>query len=113
MDTRIFLKIDSEDWVQNRWAQRASWEEGGFGGLGAAGATLQLLEGLDSETGQIRFRGVRFQTPSSVSFSGLTEFRGANSVSSFQPFICVPKEGTHRVFFRRTHRVCPKISEAQ
>ena len=39
-------------------------------------------------------------------FFGLTEFRGASSVSSFQPFICVPKR-THRVF-RRTHRVCPK-----
>ena len=59
-----------------------------------------------TETGRIRFRGVRFQTPSSVSFSGLTEFRGANSVSSFQPIICVPKR-THRVF-RRTHRICPK-----
>ena len=44
-----------------------------------------------SETGRIRFRGVRFQTPNSVSFSGLTEFRGANSVSSSQPIICVPK----------------------
>ena len=40
-----------------------------------------------SETGGIRFRGVQFQTPSSVSFPGLTEFRGANSVSSFQPII--------------------------
>ena len=43
-----------------------------------------------SETGRTLFRGVRFQTPSSVSFSGLTEFRGTSSVSSFQPFICVP-----------------------
>ena len=59
--------------------------------------------GHKSETGRIRFRGVRFQTPNSVSFSGLTEFRGANSVSSPQPIICVPKR-THRVF-RRTHRV--------
>ena len=33
---------------------------------------------LKSETGRIRFRGVRFQTPNSVSFLGLTEFRGAN-----------------------------------
>ena len=57
-----------------------------------------------SETGRIRFRGVRFQTLSSVSFSGLTEFRGANSVSSSRPIICVPKR-THRVS-RRTHRVC-------
>ena len=37
---------------------------------------------------------------------GLTEFRGASSVISFWPIICVPKR-THRVF-RRTHRVCPK-----
>ena len=50
-----------------------------------------------SETGRIRFRRVRFQTPNSVSFSGLTEFRGASSVSSSQPIICVPKR-THRVF---------------
>ena len=59
-----------------------------------------------SETGRIRFRGVRFQTPNSVSFLGLTEFRGASSVSSSRPIICVPKR-THRVF-RRTHRVCRK-----
>ena len=57
-----------------------------------------------SETGRIRFRRVRFQTPNSVSFPGLTEFRGANSVSSSRPIIYVPKR-THRVF-RRTHRVC-------
>ena len=38
---------------------------------------------------RIRFRGARFQTPSSVSFSVLTEFGGASSVSSFQPIICV------------------------
>ena len=50
-----------------------------------------------SETGRIRFRRARFQTPSSVSFSGLAEFRGANSVSSFQPIICVQTR-THRVF---------------
>ena len=62
------------------------------------------LPGSHSETGRIRFRGVRFQTPNSVSFSGLTEFWGENSVSSSQPIICVPKR-THRVF-RGTHRVC-------
>ena len=55
---------------------------------------------------KILFRRVRFQTPNSVSFSGLTEFRGANSVSSSQPIICVQTR-THRVF-RRTHRVCPR-----
>ena len=47
------------------------------------------LEAQLSGTGRIRFRRVRFQTPNSVSFSGLTEFRGANSVSFFQPIICV------------------------
>ena len=50
-----------------------------------------------SETGRIRFRRVRFQTPSSVSFLALTEFRGENSVSSSQPIICVIKR-THRDF---------------
>ena len=63
-----------------------------------------------SEAGRIRFRGVRFQTPNSVRFLGLTEFRGASSVSSSRPIICVPKR-THRVF-RRTHWVCRR-SEAQ
>ena len=57
-----------------------------------------------SERGRIRFRRVRFQTPSSVSFLGLTEFRGASSVSSCQPVVCGPKR-THRVS-RRTHRAC-------
>ena len=44
---------------------------------------------LYAETGRIRFRGVRFQTSNSVSFSGLIELRGGSSVSSFQPIICV------------------------
>ena len=44
-----------------------------------------------SETGRIRFRGVRFQTPNSVSFFRLTEFAPRNSVSSSQPIICVCK----------------------
>ena len=64
---------------------------------------LVLFFDLFSETGRIRFRRVRFQTPNSVSFLGLTEFRGENSVSSSQPIICVQKR-THRVY-RRTHRV--------
>ena len=41
--------------------------------------------------GRIRFQRVRLQTPNSVSFLALTEFRGENSVSSSQPIICVPK----------------------
>ena len=70
------------------------------------GLEVASWESYSFATGRIRFRRVRFQTPNSVSFSGLTEFRGASSVSSSQPIICVPKR-THRVF-RRTHRVCPK-----
>ena len=91
----------------------------------AVSQTMRLLAGMSPKvfpppkkswnfklaTGQIRFRRavlwVRFQTPNSVSFLALTEFREENSVSSSQPIICVPKR-THRVF-RRTHRVCPKI----
>ena len=65
---------------------------------------LQTAPFKISETGRIRFRRAQFQTPSSVSFLVLTEFRGESSVSSFQPIICVPKQ-THRVF-RRTHQVC-------
>ena len=63
-----------------------------------------------SETGRIRFRRVRSQTPSSVSSSGLTEFRGASSVSSFRPIICVPKR-THRGS-RRTNSVWKQYSLA-
>ena len=67
-----------------------------------------LAEGCAPRMVTLRnFKRVRFQTPNSASFLGLTEFRGANSVSSSQPIICVPKR-THRAF-RRTHRVCPKL----
>ena len=71
---------------------------------------------LSAETPYIFGDGPNTVSESTVSntelseFFGLTEFRGANSVSSFQPIICVPRR-THRVF-RRTHRVCaPKLSE--
>ena len=67
--------------------------------------------GKQSETGRIRFRRVRFQTPNSVSFFALTEFRGENSVSSSQPIICVPKR-THRVFSELAE-FAQKLSEAQ
>ena len=50
-----------------------------------------------SQRGRIRFRRVRFQTPNSVSFLALTEFRGESSVSSSQNTFCLPS---------RTHRVC-------
>ena len=62
-----------------------------------------------TQTGRIRFRGVRFQTPSSVSFLGFTEFWGASSVSSSQPVICVPKR-THRVFFSQKSPSLPRNS---
>ena len=62
------------------------------------------MHGNLSETGGIRFQRVRCQTPSSVSSFALTELQGENSVSSFRPIICVPKQ-THRVSCR-THRVC-------
>ena len=68
------------------WDGRAVCRDGGAKGKRKS---LRLGAYKSSETGRIRFQGVRFQTPNSVSFSGLTEFRGANSVSSFQPIICV------------------------
>ena len=43
-----------------------------------------ITDRLKSETGRIRFRRARFQTPSSVSFVAITEFRGENSVSTSQ-----------------------------
>ena len=64
-----------------------------------------------SETGRIRFRGARFQTPNSVSFSGLTEFRGANSVGSSQPIIVCQNELTE--FFAELTEFGPELSEAQ
>ena len=72
------------------------------------GGECMSLVHQNSETGRIRFRRVRFQTPNSVSLLAPTEFRGENSASSSQPIICVPNR-THRVF-QRTHRVCPKNS---
>ena len=43
-------------------------------GRGVLKNVLQNMRITGSETGRIRFRGVRFQTPNSVSFFGLTEF---------------------------------------
>ena len=56
------------------------------------------------ENGRVRFRRVRFQTLSSLSFLALAEFQGESSVSSSRPTTCVPKR-THRVLCR-PHRVC-------
>ena len=55
----------------------------------------------NSETGQLRFRRARLQTPSSVSFLVLS---GALSEFLAALYLRVSKR-THRVF-RRTHRVC-------
>ena len=70
-----------------------------------------------SETGRIRFRGVRFQTPNSVSFLGLTEFRGselseflsayylcakANSPSLTQNSPSLPQNSVISLFRNRT-----------
>ena len=71
-----------------------------------ANGRLGAKTSVRSETGRIRFRRVLFQTPNSVSFFALSEFRGESSVSSSRPTICVTKR-THRVFAELT-RVCPK-----
>ena len=57
------------------------------GAEGKQNAFKQCLVG----TGPNTVSGARFHSPNSVRFSGLTEFQGANSVSSSQPIICVPK----------------------
>ena len=62
-----------------------------------------------SETARVRPRRARLQTPNSVSFFTLTEFRGENSVSSSQPFMCVQKQ-TRRVF-RKPHRAAAEPNE--
>ena len=65
-----------------------------------------------SETGRIRFRRARFQTPNAVSFLALTELQGENSVSSSWPTVCVcaRQKRTHPVL-RRTHRFATDPSE--
>ena len=65
------------------------------------GAGFAVFSQIFPETGRIWFRRARFQTPNSVSFFALTEFRGENSVSSSQPIICVTKR-THRVFLQNS-----------
>ena len=62
-----------------------------------------------SEKGWTRSRA-RSQTPNTVSFSALAEFRGESSASSSQPIICAPKR-THE-FFRRSHRACRRTHRA-
>ena len=51
---------------------------------GSAG--VATLTNTSRKRAEIGFRGVRFQTPNSVSFLVLTEFWGANSVSSFSAY---------------------------
>ena len=57
---------------------------------------------------KIRFRGVRFQTPSSVSSLALTELRGENSVNTSEPTICVQRELIE--FFAELTEFAPKNS---
>ena len=68
-------KPDDSEACKSRAAKRVGFKRGCF-------PIWTCPSFFFSETGRIRFRGVRFQTPNSVSFLGLTEFRGANSVSS-------------------------------
>ena len=63
----------------------------------------------NSETGRIQFRGVRFQTPNSVSFWALTELRGENSVSSSRPIICGQNKLTE--FFAELTKSVAELSE--
>ena len=65
-----------------------------------------------SETGRIRLRGVRFQTPNPVSSLGLIELRGANAVSSFYSLLFVCKRELTE-FFAELTEFAPKLSEAQ
>ena len=62
-----------------------------------------------SETGRIRFRRVRFQTPNSVSFLALTELRGANSASSSQSLFPCQSELTE--FFSELTEFGAELSE--
>ena len=73
-------------------------------------ANLWNAQSGTSETGQIRFRRVRFQTPSSVSFFLRSHRVPGRELGEFLSayYFCVPKR-THRAC-RRTHRVTPKNS---
>ena len=63
-----------------------------------------------SETGRIRFRRIRLQTPNSVSFVALAEFRGESSVSSSRLCVCQSKLTE---FFAELTEFAVKLSEAQ
>ena len=62
-------------------------------------------------TGRIRFRGARFQPPNSVSFSGLTEFRGSELSEFLSAYYLVCQSELAEFSFRRTHRVTAGLSE--
>ena len=68
-----------------------------------------LGRSTNSETGRIRFRRVRFQTPNSVSCLALTEFWGESSVSSFRPISCGQNELTE--FFAELAEFAAELSE--
>ena len=67
---------------------------------------LKLGASENRKRAEYGFGGARFQTPSSVSFLGLTEFRGVSSVSSLSAYYLCDKANSPS-FFRRAHRVLP------
>ena len=76
------------------------------------GKLLQAWGGQrKSETGRIWFRRARLQTPNSVSFLALTEFRGASSGSSSRPtiFAC---QSELTEFSQNSPSFAPTLSEA-
>ena len=76
-------------------------------------ASIPLLNGghFWSETGRIRFRGVRVQTPNSVSFLGLTELRERTQWVPFSLLFVCQNELTE--FCAELTEFAPKRTEAQ
>ena len=73
---------------------------------------VNVAETRKSETGRIRFRRVRFQTPNSVSFLALTRVPGRelSDVPLSQLFVC---QSELTEFVAELTEFAPKLSEAQ
>ena len=98
-------------------AKRMVFQKGGFGECalvpvfrsgGTCERTLVVLPGniRMSETGRIRFRRVRFQTPNSVSF--LPSPSSGRELSEFLSAYYLCAKANSSSLSKRTHRVCPK-----
>ena len=102
-----------KSWGRNPavWTLPKSSKGGHFRGIAHEKRFLvQSFPKQYSETGRIRFRRARFQTPSSVSFLGLPEFRGSELSEFLSAYALCAKANSPSFFFVELTVFAPRNS---